>query len=65
MDAQYHNQCLTVLANTERVITNAKSEFNKQQAIVGIELGELIIHIVCKRDQTDTDVNFGLQRVQQ
>ena len=57
LDAQYHNKCLTALTNTERTITNAKSEFNKQQGIDGIEVGEIIICIICKRDQTDTDVN--------
>ena len=39
LDARYHNQRLTALANTERTVTNAKSEFNKQQAIDGIALG--------------------------
>ena len=57
LDAQYHTHCLTALANTERTTTNAKSEFNKQEAIDGIEVGEIMICIICKRDQTDTDVN--------
>ena len=57
LDARYHNQRLTALANTERTVTNAKSEFNKQQAIDRIALGELITHMICKRGQTDTDIN--------
>ena len=51
LGALYHNQCLTTLANTN---TNAKSEFNKEQAKGGVVTGELII---CEIDQTDTDVN--------
>ena len=57
LDVRYHNQRLTAQANTERTITNAKSEFNKQQAIDGIALDEIIISIIYKRDQTDKDVN--------
>ena len=54
LDARYHNQCLTALANTN---TNSKYEFYKEQAIWGIVMGELIIYIIWERDQTDTDVN--------
>ena len=57
-NARYHNQRQTALANTERTITNAKSEFNKQQAIDRTVLGEIILDIICKRDQTDTDLNL-------
>ena len=53
LEARYHNQCLTALANTN---TNAKYEFYKEQAIGGIVMGELIIYIIWERDQTDTDV---------
>ena len=51
LDGRYHKQCLTALANTN---TNPKSEFNIEQAIGGIMMGELIIY---ERDQTDADVN--------
>ena len=54
LDARYHNQCLTALANTN---TNAKYEFYKEQAIGGIVMGDLIIYIIWERDQTDADVN--------
>ena len=54
LDARYHNQCLTALANTN---TNAKSEFNEEQAIGGIVMGELIIYIIWEKDRTDTDIN--------
>ena len=54
LDARYHNQCLTALANTN---TNAKSEFNEEQTIGGIVMGELGIYIIWERDQTDTDIN--------
>ena len=54
LDARYHKQCLTALANTN---TNPKSEFNIAQAIGGIMMGELIIYIIWERDQTDADVN--------
>ena len=54
LDNRYHNQCLTALANTN---TNAKSQFNEEQAIGGIVMGELIIYIIWERDQTDTDIN--------
>ena len=52
--ARYHNQCLTALANTN---TNAKYEFNKEEAKGGIVMGEFIIYIIWERDQTDTNVN--------
>ena len=54
LDARYHKQCLTALANTN---TNPKSEFNIEQATGGIMVGELIIYIIWERDQTDADVN--------
>ena len=54
LDARYHKQCLTGLANTN---TNPKSEFNIEQAIGGIMMGELIIYIIWERDQTDADVS--------
>ena len=54
LDARYHKQCLTAMANTN---TNPKSEFNIEQAIGGIMMGELIIYIIWERDQTDADVN--------
>ena len=54
LDARYHKQCLTALANTN---TNPKSEFNIEQAIGGIMMGELFIYIIWERDQTDADVN--------
>ena len=40
LDARYHKQCLTALANTN---TNPKSEFNIEEAIEqgGIIMGEL------------------------
>ena len=54
LDARYHKQCLTALAN---INTNPKSEFNIEQAIGGMMMGELIIYIIWERDQTDADVN--------
>ena len=46
LNARYHKQCLTALANTN---TNPKSEFNIEQAIGGIMMGELIIYIIWER----------------
>ena len=43
LDARYHEPCLTALANTN---TNLKSEFNIEQAIGGVMMGELIIYII-------------------
>ena len=59
LDAPYHNQCLTALANTN---TNAKYDFYKEQAIGGIVMGDLIIYIIWERDQTDADVNSTKKR---
>ena len=54
LDARYHKQCLTDLANTN---TNAKSELNIEQAIGGIMMGDLSIYTIWDRGQTDADVN--------
>ena len=68
LDARYHKQCLTALANTN---TNPKSEFNIEQSIGGIMMGELIIYTIWERDQTDAGVNSTkikerlIQKVQQ